>query len=168
MPPGNDVLALQTHIRPALKYLDDILLIVFAAQTEQHPRSVLSDHEFLQFATRRINPDPIGPILPAHALPQCLVTIKDDHFVRRVVQGVYLSSNHRPDSSIKCRRVGDVRLLISIGIVVFFDRVGGEYFRSRYKVDSTDVFQAADDDFFHLPEEARALLVSRSNPRSRA
>ena len=68
--------------RAPVEDLERILLVVLAAQAEQHPVAHLPDHEFLQRTVRRGHFDTQGAVLAAHPFPERVVAVQRDHLER--------------------------------------------------------------------------------------
>src|SRR5438034_1359462 len=84
--PRNQVLALQHHVGPLVEDVQHILLVVLAAQTEQHAGVHAPEHEFLQPAERGAHFDALRTVLAAHPLPQRVVAVHHDHLEWRSLQ----------------------------------------------------------------------------------
>ena len=121
--PRNQVLALQHHVGPLVEDVQHILLVVLAAQTEQHAGVHAPEHEFLQPAERGAHFDALRTVLAAHPLPQRVVAVQHDHLEWRSLQVVDGADQRRPDRRVALRGVRDVTRLITVRVVVLVDRI---------------------------------------------
>src|SRR5207248_3782004 len=95
----------QGHLGTLLKNRPNVLLVVFAAETQEHAGFPLRSHEFLQGDARLVEADASRTVLAANAGPECLVQIEDDDFMRRSAKSVEFSGDGRGQCCEKLRRV---------------------------------------------------------------
>ena len=81
-PPGDQVLALEDHVRPTVEDLEDVGLDVLAAQAEQEPLARQLGHEPLEGPPGRRDGDAVDPLLADDPLPERVVAVEDDDLVR--------------------------------------------------------------------------------------
>ena len=82
------LVAPQEHFRVAVENRLNILFVILAAQAEDHSRVLLFSHEFLQRSSRRVDLHAERAIFSARSIPERIVTIDRDDFVRNLLQRV--------------------------------------------------------------------------------
>jgi hypothetical protein len=88
-----EVFLAQRHIQTALKYFQDVALVILAAQAQQHSCSMLRAHEFLQLPAYFVQPDTLRAVFATNARPESVVAIQRDDLVWGAAKGMELSRN---------------------------------------------------------------------------
>ena len=122
-PVGEDMLSPQRHLRVSVEDLEDVGLVVLAAEAEQHPPLLLLHQELLQEAARRVDLHAGGADLARDALPQGLVAVEDDHLVRRAEDARQPPHDGGGEGREIEGRVGDVPFAVGVRVVEVRDRV---------------------------------------------
>src|SRR5262249_39772842 len=135
-PPADQVVAVERHLGTAAEDLPNVLLIVLAAQTEQHAGVVLADEEFLESTTWWIDLDTVRPDFAAHALPKRFVTSNDDYFPRRRLEGVNPAGQQRAQRRKERRHIRNMTQLIAIRVVCSLDWIGRRQLSRRDQVEA--------------------------------
>ena len=169
-PPGDQMVPLQDHVRPPVKDVEHIGLVILAAQAEQEPLARQLHHEPLQGHPGRRDRNPVDSFFADHSFPQSVVAVQDDHLVRRVEEGVDLPGQDRPERGEEQGRVGDVPELVPPPVMVVGDRiqikvVGPEQAQPGNRPSSAVIHcSTRANEGPHLPV-ARALRASRGRGR---
>src|SRR6185295_8754830 len=115
--------------------MQHVPLVVFAAETKQHARIHLTDHEFLQGAIRWSHFDSRGTVLAAYSFPKRVVAVQHDHFKGVSFQVEDGSDERGPNRSVTFWRVRDMTHMVTMFIVIVVDRVAAQQRRRAYTVD---------------------------------
>ncbi len=97
-----------------LEHLADILLVVLAAQTQQHAGVMLCHHKLLERAPRRINFNARSAVLATDAFPQRVIAVQHYHFVRAAPQGMNFSGDKSSKRRKEKRRIRNVTELVPL------------------------------------------------------
>ena len=90
------MVAFQNHVRPTVKDLENVGLIVLAAQAEDESLARQVDHQPLELPnTPAASAIPSTPSSPTTPFPDCVVAVQDDDLIGRVEDGVDLASHDR-------------------------------------------------------------------------
>jgi hypothetical protein len=84
--PGDKMFPFEEHLFSLLKDLEDIFLVILAAQTDQHAGFHLFDGKFLQVTMTFGDTYAEDAILGANPLPKGVVTIKNDNLERLAIR----------------------------------------------------------------------------------
>ena len=132
-PPGDQVLALQDHVRPAVEDLQHVGLDVLAAQADQEPLARPLRHEPLEALPGRRDGDAVDPLLADDPLPERVVAVEDDDLVGRGQHRVDPAGQQRAHRGEERGRVGDVAQPVAPRVVVVGDRIELEVARGDHR-----------------------------------
>ena len=166
-PPGDQVLALQDHVRPAVEDLEHVGLVVLAAQAEQEPLARQLHHEPLQGPSRpagsRCPMTPSSPTTPFHRV---LSQSRTTTLCGGLMQSVDFPGQDRPERGEERGRVGDVPELVPSRVVVIGDRIQVEV-GGPEQAQPGDCLQLAGDPLLDPGEEGPRVPIVAAPRASR-
>ena len=120
------MLAPQGHLRAAFEDLKDVPLLVLAAEADEETGFNFPDQEFLELPERGPDPDPHGPFLADHALPEGVVAVQGDHLVGGKYEGMDPSRQERAQCGEEQGSIRDVSQVVAPGVVIVVHGVSCE------------------------------------------
>ena len=117
------------HLLEAKDFFD-IFRIVLAAKAKKHACVDLCAHELVQDAAGLVDFDAGGTILAADSTPKSIVAIEGDDFAWRAFERMEFAGNHCSKRRKEGGRIRNVAEAFALRIVILFDRINAQQFRS--------------------------------------
>ena len=156
-PSGDEMLPLEEHAGMPVQHPEHVVLLILAAEGQEHSGRALRERELLKDAPPRIDDDARGSVLADDPRPERLVAVEHEHLDRRRQHGAQRAHDEGSERAEKRRRIRQMTMRGASGEVVLGDGVRGRQVLGHHHLDSRHAPELRGERGFDLTNRARRL-----------